>query len=140
MSLLIPTGAVAVVLLSGGAAAAQTPQTVPPAQTENLVVTAMPRSSPTHADFGLKKAQKTLPAGQWRLVEPRSQQITPFSAEPLLTVTPAESLTATPAEPMDCKMVKSHRDDLFPAIKVITPKAGVKHHIKAITVPSCPGR
>ena len=140
MTSLIPTGIVAIVLLSGGEVLAQKSQAGPLATTTIRALTPTLKAAYGRLDIGLKDAQKTLPAGQWRLVKPRQKQIMPFSVEPPLRVTPADPLTVTPSEPMDCKMVKSHRDDLFPAMKVITPKADVKHHIKVVTVPTCPAR
>jgi len=131
MSLSIPIGVVAIVLLSGGAVSAQTRQAEPVPQKEKLVVTPILTSNRLYADFGLQEAARTLPMGQWRIVEPRPQGVTPFSP-------PVNTITSR--GPMDCKMVRSHRDDVLPAIQVITPKPDVKHHIKAITVPPCPAR
>ncbi len=131
MTFLSITGVATVVLLSAGSVSARTPQDVSRGQAPKLVVTPALKAAVGRLDFGLREAKKTLPAGQWRVVTPRPQPATPFS--PAL-------LSVAPAEPMDCRMVKSHRDDLFPAMKVITPRPDVKHHLQIITVPPCPGR
>ena len=110
-----------VALISTGSAA-QAP--------EKLVVTPATPFRP-RLDFGLEKAEKNLPQGPWKLVQPRPEHALPMQP----------SLPPELVPPIDCKLVKTHRHELLgPTMRIIEPSVTPKHQLKTVPVTPCPVR